>query len=262
MGAEKVKPRILALDIETFPMKLLGFSLYDQNFGLNQIEKDWTIASWAAKIVGESRMYYEDVFRKKHGEADILPGIHKLLGSVDVILTQNGKSFDIPKLNAKFIEHGLDPLPDLEHIDTKRMAKGRFKFTSNSLEYLCRVLKTNHQKLKHNRFPGMDLWRECLLGNPLAWKDMQKYNKHDVYCLEDVYLKLRPWGIKIDLNKYTKEKGPACSICTGTDLKKDGFAHKGQARYQRYRCNECNALVRGKDNLLSRKKKKAIRPGA
>jgi DNA polymerase elongation subunit (family B) len=257
------KPRILALDIETFSMELLGWGLYDQNFGLNQIQQDWTVASWAAKFVGEKPIYYKDVSRQrnKRNEVVVLKDIWNLINECDVLLTQNGKSFDIPKLYAKFIEHNLPPLADKEHIDTKRLAKGKFKFTSNSLEYLCKVLGTDHQKLKHNRFPGMELWRECLKGNVLAWKDMKKYNIHDVLCLEDVYLKLRPWGIKIDLGKYTKSEGPVCSVCTGTNLKRYGYAHKGQAKYQRYRCNDCGALVRGKENLLSKSKKAALKPG-
>lgn len=259
-----MKPRILALDIETFYMSLTGWQLYDANFSIGDIEQDWTIASWAAKFVGEPTVYYRDVSCQKNlrNEKPILKRIWELINEADVLLTQNGKSFDLPKLNAKFIEHGLDPLPEKEHIDTKRLAKGRFKFTSNSLEYLCKVLKTKHQKLKHKRFPGKDLWKECLLGNPLAWKDMRKYNIHDVICLEEVYLKLRPWGIKIDLGKYVKDKNAVCSCCASDNLIKNGYAYKGQGKFQRYLCQDCGALVRDKTNLLSTNKKRALRPGA
>jgi len=251
------KPRILVLDIETFYMKLSGWVLYDANFSVGDIEEDWTIASWAAKYVGEPKMYYQDVSRQKdkRNEKPILKGIWELINDCDVLLTQNGKSFDLPKLNAKFIQHGLPPLPEKEHIDTKRLAKKRFKFTSNSLEYLCKVLGTKHQKLKHNRFPGKELWKECLKGNKLAWKDMQKYNKHDVICLEEVYEKLRPWGVGVVLSKYVKGKADACSVCLSNDLMKNGFAFKGQAKYQRYRCNDCGAITRGKENVLKGKKK-------
>lgn len=257
------KPKILALDIETFYMELSGWQLYDANFSIGDIEQDWTLASWAAKWVGEDKIYYEDVSKQKNkrNEKSILKGIHRLINEADVLLSQNGKCFDLPKLNAKFIEHGLDAIPEKEHIDTKRLAKGRFKFTSNSLEYLCKILKTKHQKLKHSRFPGKELWKECLLGNKEAWKDMQKYNKHDVLCLEDVYMKLRPWGIKIDLGKYVKTNNAVCSVCCGENLTKNGFAFKGQAKYQRYLCQDCGALVRGKENLLKTKKKKALKPG-
>lgn len=264
MGTQKMKPRILAIDIETFPMELFNWSLRGQEyFGLNMVQQDWTIASWAAKFVGEKSIYYEDVsdVRDKRNEKSILGGIWKLLNECDVILTQNGKSFDIPKLYAKFIEHEFPPLADKEHIDTKRLAKGKFQFTSNSLEYLCKVLKTKHQKLKHNRFPGIELWRECLRGNTLAWKDMKKYNVHDVLCLEDVYLKLRPWGIKIDLGKYENSVGDICSVCTSPELTRYGYAYKGQAKYQRYACRSCGAKVRGKENLLSKEKKAALKPG-
>ncbi len=108
----------------------------------------------------------------------------------------------------------------------------------------------------------MELWKECLAGNKLAWKDMQKYNIHDVYCLEDVYLKLRPWGIKIDLGKYSRTAKSVCSSCAGSNLTKNGFTFKGQGKFQRWFCGDCGAVNRGKENLLTTKKKKALRPGA
>ena len=255
------KPKILALDIETFYMELSGWQLYDANFSVGDIEQDWTLASWAAKWVGEKTVFYQGLRKSKNKRAEhkILPGIWRLINEADVLLTQNGKSFDLPKLNAKFIEHGLPPLDEKEHIDTKRLAKGRFKFTSNSLEYLCKVLKTKHQKLKHKRFPGKELWKECLLGNPLAWSDMKRYNIHDVLCLEDVYLKLRPWGLNVNLAKYTKSAEVSCTVCTSEELTKYGFAYKGQSKFQRYHCDSCGALVRGKINLLSKKKKTALK---
>lgn len=264
MGTEKVKPRILALDIETSPIVGYSWGLYDVTIGLNQIHTDWSILAWAAKWVGEDEIFYADTSKQRNKRDDVkmLKGIHKLLSKADVVLTQNGKSFDIPKLNARFIEHGFDPLPNLEHIDTKRLAKKRFKFTSNSLEYLCKVLKTKHQKLKHERFPGFDLWREFLAGNPDAAADMRKYNEHDVMALEEVYLKLRPWGVNVDLSKYTKDQGPTCSVCTSHNLNRYGFAYKGQGKFQRYRCGDCGASVRGKDNLLSKVKRAALKPGS
>lgn len=253
------EPRILALDIETLPIEAIIWQPYDVHVPLDNIEQDWTVAAWAAKWVGEDKIYYADVSKQKNkrNEREMLRGIWKLIKECDVLLTQNGIAFDLPKLNAKFIEHGYDPLPEREHIDTKRLAKGRFKFTSSSLAYLCKVLKTKHQKLEHKRFPGIQLWKECLRGNKKAWADMKEYNIHDIICLEEVYEKLKPWGLKVNLNKYRGlQHEIACNSCGSQDMIKNGFFWTAQARYQRYSCKDCGAFTRGKVNLLKKKAKK------
>lgn len=257
------KPRILALDIETKYMKVKVWGPGEQYIGYDQAEEDWTILSWSAKWLGEDKILGEDTFRQRDKKDDkkILKGIYRLMEQADVILTQNGKKFDVPKLLARFIQHDFAPLPKKEHIDTKRLGK-QFGFTSYSLDYMCKVLKTKHQKLKHGKFPGRELWDQFLAGNPEAQREMRKYNDNDVVCLEEVYLKLRPWGINVDLSKYTKDQGPTCSVCTSHNLTKYGYAYKGQGKYQRYCCQDCGAKVRGKDNLLTKVKRAALKPGS
>lgn len=254
-------PKILALDIETSPIKVSVWAPGEQYVRWNQIKRDWTILSWSAKWVGSSDMYTGDVSkqRNKYDDSKMLIGIYKLLIEADVILTQNGKRFDLPKLLARFIQNNFSPMDhEKEHIDTRRLAR-KFGFSSASLEYLCKVLKTKHQKLKHGKFPGEELWDECLAGNPKAWAEMRKYNDWDVLCLEDVYVKLRPWGINVNLAKYTKSTEMSCTVCTSTDLNKYGYAFKGQQKLQRFKCGGCGAEVRGRDNMLSDEKRAALK---
>jgi hypothetical protein len=188
-------PKVLLLDIETSPIIASVWSIWNQDVPLNMIEKDWSVLSYSAKLLGDKKMYYDDVRGQKdvNDDSKLLKGIWKLLDEADVIVTQNGKKFDIKKLNARFIINGMQPPSSFKHIDTKQIASKNFAFTSNKLEYMAQKLGLKQQKSKHKKFSGFELWRQCLANNLDAWKEMEHYNKQDVLTLEELYLKLRGW---------------------------------------------------------------------
>lgn len=249
--------KILLLDIETSPIIAHVWQLWDNNVALNQIQKDWHVLSWSAKWLGEDEIFYMDQRHSKDISNDkhILKKIWKLLDKADVVITQNGKKFDIPKLNSRFIINGMQPPSSFKNIDTCQLAKKRFGFTSNKLEYLTDKLCTRYKKLKHKEFPGHEMWTECLKGNKAAWKEMEKYNKHDVLSLEELYTKLIPWDSPINFNVYHDE--PTCS-CGSNKFRKRGFIYTSTAQFQRYKCKNCGAETRSGKNLL---KKGSIRQG-
>ena len=83
-------------------MKQTFGDLWDNKVGLNQILKDWQILSWAAKWLetgpyakNDHNMMYADR-RGGKNEKEILKKIAKLICQADVVLTQNGKHFDMP----------------------------------------------------------------------------------------------------------------------------------------------------------------------
>jgi DNA polymerase elongation subunit (family B) len=193
MDRSKREPKILLFDIETAPIKANVWALYDQNIGVNQIDKDWHVLSWAAKWLGQKRIHYADQSRARNVANDrkTLQGIWKLLNQADIVITQNGKKFDSRKLNARFVIHGMKPPAPYKHIDTKELAKRYFAFPSFSLEYMAAALKLKLRKMKSKRFVGFDLWRECLAGNRAAWAEMRRYNCMDVEVLEQLYLAIR-----------------------------------------------------------------------
>ena len=51
------KPSILFFDIETLPLEVMTFKIYDQYVSHEQILRDWCIASWAAKWKGEDEIH-------------------------------------------------------------------------------------------------------------------------------------------------------------------------------------------------------------
>lgn len=258
--SKKDGPRILLLDIETAPILADVWKIWQNDVALNQIKKDWNIIAWCAKWLDEDKLFYEDLRNAKDMSDDkkLLKNIWKLMDEADVVITQNGDQFDIKKLNARFIINGYEPYSSFKSVDTKKVAKKKFGFTSNRLEYLTYTLDTKHKKLKHNKFPGHTMWTECLKGNKEAWKEMEKYNKHDVLGLQEVYLKMRPWDNSINFNVYRDTKDVRCS-CGSTNFRMNGFCYTSVGKYQRYRCSDCGAEVRGRNNLFSAEKKASLK---
>lgn len=258
----KKGPRILIFDIETAPMIVYAWGLWDQNIALNQIKDDWHVLSWAAKWLddGPTKVMYQDQRNAKNIQDDkkLLEGIHKLLDEADVVITQNGISFDSKKLNARFIMNGMQPPSSYKHIDTLRIARKHFAFTSNKLEYMTDKLCTKYKKLQHGKFPGFSMWKACLAGNKAAWKEMEKYNKYDVLSLEELYHKLSAWEKTINFDAYTDDLTHTCS-CGHKQFRNKGYAYTSAGKFHRYQCLKCGKESRGKENLLIKEKRKSMR---
>lgn len=247
-------PKVLLLDIETSPIISYVWGLFDQNVPLNQIKQDWHLLSWAAKWLGEKKIMYEDQRKAKNIEDDskIAKSIWKLLDEADIVITQNGKSFDIKKLNSRFIAHGFRPPAPFKQIDTLVLAKRYFGFTSNKLAYMTDKLCTKYKKLDHHKFSGFELWKECLAGNLKAWKEMEKYNKYDVLSLEELYNKLMPWDSnKTSFASYEDKVTNKCN-CGSTAYQLRGYQLTKTGKYQRYQCLDCGSWFRGKINYNPR----------
>lgn len=247
--------KILVLDIETSPIEARVWGLFKQNIALNQIKEDWAVLSWAAKWYGdpEEEIMYMDNRDRRNPKDDkaILKKIWKLIDEADVLITQNGISFDIPKLNARFVMHGLGKPSSFKHFDTLRVARKHFKFTSNKQEWMTDKLCTRHKKSKHNKFPGFSLWDACLAGNKEAWKEMEHYNKEDVLSLEELASILLPWDSSINLSVFVDKH--VCN-CGSLNIKKqNSFFYTNSSKFEKYRCQDCGAQYRGKKNLLKNK---------
>lgn len=257
-----IKPKVLILDIELAPLEVHVWQLFDQNVGLNQIQQDWTVLSWAAKWQGKPQMFYQDVRsqRDKRDDSRILNKILELMDEADIIIGQNSRKFDTKKLNARFIINKIKkghPPSSYRQVDTRELTKKTFSFTSNKLEYMTEQLCVKYKKLKHKSFPGHELWVECLKGNLKAWREMEKYNKHDVLATEELYEKLIAWSNPINHNVYHKMHDNICS-CGSTKFIKNGYHYKSTGKVDRYKCKNCGKTHATSENYLSVKKRKGM----
>ena len=133
---KETSPKILLADIETSPLESYTWGLWDQNVGLEQIKTEWTILSYAAKWMHQSRVMYRDTGgRGKHKVRDDKPlmgDLWSLLDEADIVVAQNGKRFDCKKINARLIMHGYGPPSPYRVVDTLLVSKKYFAFTSNN----------------------------------------------------------------------------------------------------------------------------------
>ncbi len=231
-------------------MELYGWALYDQNFGFNQIKKDWFILSWSAQWQDKDEVMYQDLRNGKQkfsikNEKKMLKRIWTLLDEADVVVSQNGIKFDRKKLNARFEYYKMGPPATFKHFDTLRVSKKHFAFSSHSLEYMSNYFNLPFKKLKHKKYPGFDLWRECLENNNDAWEEMEKYNIRDTQALIGVYDRLTPWEPGIfNVSDYT---GVLECKCGSKEFKRNGkkFLITKNAWYERLKCKKCGSEMRG-----------------
>ncbi len=246
-------PRILVIDIETAPIELLGWKIWEENFSVDQIGQDWSILSYAAKWVGERKVIFEQTggrgAAKVRNDDILMPGLWRLMNEAQIVVAQNGKRFDIRKINYRLIRAGLTPYSPVRVIDTLTESRKLFAATSHKLAYMSEHL-TDTPKDKHKRFPGFELWLECLKDNPAAWAEMRKYNIRDILATEKLYLRMRPWiANHPNLGAYNKEAGGNCPKCGSVKLRHTGHITMQVGVYAEYQCRSCGGWSRGKEML-------------
>jgi hypothetical protein len=253
--------KILVFDIETSPITAYTWGLWDVNIGLNQIKKDWSIIAWAAKWYGEpaSKVMYMDNRQAKDllNDRNMVVRLGELINQSDGVITQNGKSFDVKKLNARAAIHRLPPIAPVNNTDLLRESRKVFKFTSHKLEYMSDVLNTKYKKLKHDDYPGFDLWKAIMDGDKKAWAAMKTYCIHDVLSTEEAIQKIQGWIKTQNVQAFTNGQPGKCT-CGSRKLESRGFYYTSVGQYRRYRCMACGKWTRGATNLLTVEQRRGI----
>jgi uncharacterized protein YprB with RNaseH-like and TPR domain len=238
MQSEATPAKILFLDIETSPS--LGFVWAKWQTNVIDFKADWYVLSFAYKWTHENEVHVlglDDLpGYKRHLENDkaLMKKLWKLLNEADIVIAHNGDSFDLPKINTRFLTHKLPPPTPYKTIDTLKIARKVFMFDSNKLDDLGRYLGVG-RKLPTT---GFHLWRGCMTGDPEAWVKMKEYNGHDVELLEKVYYLIRAW----DRNHPNVNQGDlqACPKCSSHNVQKRGFEYTLLRKKQRYQCQNCS----------------------
>ena len=212
------------------------------------VERDTFILSFAAKWAHESRVKtfalpdYPGYPRHKHNDKHLVHDLWKMLDSADIIIAHNGDAFDIKKINSRLAVHGFRPPSPFKTVDTLKVAKRHFAFTSNRLDSLGESLGLG-RKVKTG---GFELWESCMKGSPSAWAKMKRYNAKDVTLLIKVYDKLLPWiGNHPNITVITDQEY-GCRNCGSKSLTKRGFNFGATGKRQQYKCSDCGSWMSGR----------------
>lgn len=226
------KVRTLIYDIETSYTVGAVWGLYEQNVA--HVLKEPYIISVAWRWLGENKTNVKSL--KDYSKTEIVLTLWELFNEADIIIAHNGNSFDQKWAYAQFLVYGIRPPEPAKYIDTKIIAKNKFKFNSNSLNNLAKYLDLG-EKVETG---GIDLWVDCIEKNDKkAWLLMEKYNKQDVVLLEQVYLRMLPYITNHPNLALMNGERHACPNCSSKMVTREGTRTTKSGTYIRWKCQEC-----------------------
>lgn len=241
------EPRILIYDLETAPN--LGYTWEKWDTNVVGFRNQWFILSFAYKWLGEKQthvlalpdfpLYKKDPMNDR----ELAKALRELFDQADVTVTHNGITFDAPKAHTRMLVHGIDPPSHYQEVDTLRVARKRFAFTSNRLGDLCDLLG-----IPSKADPGgFKTWLGCMNGDERAWKRMKSYNARDVVVTEKLYLRFLPWMQTHPNLAALSDRPEACPRCRSTNgMIARGWRHTAATRSRLYQCVECRGYSRGR----------------
>ena len=233
--------RILTIDIETRPMLVYSWGLFNQFHSIDQIVDHGGLLCFAAKWAGEKEVLFYSEW--DDGLEAMVKAAHDLLSEADVVISYNGDRFDVKKLNNEFLLAGMAPPRPFKSIDLMKSNKARFDLPSRKLDYLVQRMGVG-AKTPHT---GFKLWIDCMARDPKALALMRKYNVQDVNVTERAYLRLLPWLTNAPhLGMFLREESFVCPYCAtkiGSNL--EGLAHTLVQAYDLFQCKRCEGWSRG-----------------
>ena len=243
------KPRILFWDLESSLMEGYFFKIWDENIPMRRVKKQSHLlsASWAfndEEVVGV-RLSPEQV--KVSDDLDVIVKMVEAINSADLIVTFNGKKFDVKLLNTRALYWGLPPVKTVKHIDLFEQAKRVFKFPSNSMQNISMYLGEDGKLQTY----GSNLWERCA-----EWEDYEEcdnaleemliYNKKDINATRDLYYRFQGWMKNVPnlgtiTNENTENKTLRCVHCGSDDIfAMNDKTYTSASSFDLYRCGNEN----------------------
>jgi hypothetical protein len=255
---DKVRsPKILLLDIETAFMIVSTWGLYKQQIPTDNIIEDWFCLSWAAKWLFDDEIMSDTVTAEEaldRNDSRIILSVWKLIDEADILVGHNLNRFDLRRLNARFLFNGMNPPMPYRTIDTLKISQKLFGFSSYKLDYLTKLLGLTG-KLHTN----YQLWKDCIAGDEKALKQMNTYNKQDVFALEDLFVILRPWmKSQCNLGLYFDTEDSVCPSCGSSDLEFKGYYYTLMNRFKSGRCNSCGSIFRSRISDVNKEERSRL----
>ena len=244
--------RFMAWDVETAGMESFHWQAKTDYIPHSMNEQCTTIlcAAWRG-VNGKIQTCAIDPKDVRNDES-VVRRIHKeLMRCAEdniIIVHQNGDSFDIPKMKARFLFYRLPPLPKLTTIDTLKRCRG-IGFDYRRLDYLDKFLHGEDAGKVETR--GWAMWDDIvsrhstLKKRKAALKEMLEYNKGDIVALERVFDTMRPYMTAFPNMNIWNGTQDNCPNCLSTNTIYRSKPHLANTlTYRRKSCNDCGSWFR------------------
>lgn len=222
----------LIIDIETSPVIAAVWDIWNPKITPDHIIQDKQMICFAAKFLHNDEIYFYSVYH--HGKETMLRNLHFLLDRADIVIHFNGNTFDDPIINAELLMAGYEPPSPRKTIDVYKELKKVVKFTSNSMDYICKKIGLTGKTSKLSIL----LWLRCMEDDEDAWNEMMKYNIGDIWALQELYLYCYAW-IKHPNAALFAGREFACPACGSEDVVRKGYAYTNTGKFRQYKCKNC-----------------------
>lgn len=252
-------PKIFIGDVECAASVVYSFGRFKAFIKPDQVIQEPYLLTFAGKwldnpVVESYKLTdYPEFEEDFTSDKAMVHDLWRILDECDIFVAHNAR-FDVGWLNQRFAIHGLQPPSPYKVIDTLAAIRSVFSLPANSLEAACNYFGTKHRKLGN---AGWSLWQRCMEGDPTAFEEMEEYNIGDIYSLEDLYLKARPW-MKNHPNvaAFSNSEDIRCPRCNSTELELTNATYKTQVSdFPILRCKCCGGQARTRENVRSKEKK-------
>lgn len=234
------KRKRLYFDIEVSAnVGLFWQSGYKLQIGTENIIKERAVICICYKWEEDKDVYYLH-WDRKQDDKKLLQEFIQVANEADELVGHNGDKFDLAWIRTRCLLHRIEMFPQYNTIDTLKIARSKFRFNSNRLDYIGKFLGLG-QKI-HTDF---NLWKDIMLNNDkLALDKMIDYCIQDVVLLEKVHKELNNHiPAKTHYGVIFGEGRGSCPECGSDDLVKNNkrVTASGLVKIQ-YKCKTCNKM--------------------
>jgi rubredoxin len=237
------KPKINRLfwDIETSPN--IGFfwrSGYKLNIGHENIIQERAIICICYKWENEKKVH--SLSWKNGCDKKLIKEFLDVLSNVDELVAHNGDKFDMKWFRTRCLKHGYEVPIDVKTVDTLKMARSKFNFNSNRLDYIAKFLLGTGKIAT-----GYDLWKNIVLHKcSKSMKKMVTYCANDVKILQQVYEELsKSQDPKTHVGVLNGKDPWSCPRCGSEEVQKYGNYISGKGiKSSRMKCKSCGCVYK------------------
>ena len=232
----------LFFDIETSYYLVPTFQFWKVNINPDNILREKKIICIAYKWQYEDKVHVLK-WDENQDDTKLIKDFIQVIKDADELIAHNGDKFDIKELRTRAILTGNLMFPIYRTLDTLKKSRQYFRFPSNKLDYMGKVLNVG-RKLDHE---GMKLWIDiCEHKNKASLKKMIDYCIQDVAVLEDVYFAMSPY-IYHNTNMAVLKGGEKwhCPECASQNVQLSHTDATAMGYIKRHmKCNSCRKFYK------------------
>lgn len=184
---QRSRANILYIDLEVSKSitATYGLKVPSKYISPENLFREYFVICWSASYVGSNTVWSDCVTTEEvikwrdtgySPDGRILSRLQELMASADLIAGHNVDRYDVKRANTRFLRNGLEPVTDKKTLDTLKIAKSKFAFESNTLDYIEQWMGLRGK----DEITNADWNRIIATGDEKTLKRVLKYNKGDV----------------------------------------------------------------------------------